>query len=114
MHEASIALSILETVIGQCQREGYTVIENVRIRIGKATNILPDALTFAFNAAKQGTPAAEADLVIEEVPVAGRCSNCGKQTEMTDRFSLKCPACGQVSLHIQTGYEMNILDMEVH
>ncbi|MDA8164546.1 MAG: hydrogenase maturation nickel metallochaperone HypA [Desulfobacteraceae bacterium] len=114
MHEASIAMSILETVIDQCRREGYHAIDSVRVRIGRGANILPDALAFAFDAAKLETPAVQAALIIEEVPLVARCRDCGLESESVDRLSLECPFCKQPSLQIVAGFEMEILDMEVH
>jgi hydrogenase nickel incorporation protein HypA/HybF len=114
MHEASIAVSILDIVVGLCQREGYPAIESVRIRVGKGSNILPEALCFAFSAARKETIAADARLVIEEVGITAICLDCGKETELEDSYSLlACAACSSYSLRILSGYEMEIVDMEV-
>jgi hydrogenase nickel incorporation protein HypA/HybF len=113
MHEASIALSILETVVNLCRREGYQAVESVRIRVGKGSNILPDALSFAFDAAKLETIAGKAELIIEEVPIIASCKDCRRQVEMEGLFVLDCPECGSGSLRIVSGYEMEIVDMEV-
>jgi hydrogenase nickel incorporation protein HypA/HybF len=113
MHETSIAVSILETVVDLCRRDGYAAIESVRIRVGQGANILPEALSFAFDMAKQGTLAAEAVLLIEVVPLAARCDDCGCQMTMENRFSLDCPSCGGSSLRLIGGYDMEIIDMDV-
>ena len=114
MHEASIAMSVLEAVIGQCRQEGYASIESVTLKIGKASGVLPDALMFAFDAAKQGTIAAGAQLIIKEIPLTAICQNCGQQLELEDKFLLECPSCREKSLRIATGYEMEIAEMEVN
>lgn len=115
MHEASIAMSILDTVIGQCRQEGYGVIESVRVQIGAAAGILPDALAFAFDIAKEETIAADAVLIIDLVPLGGICHGCGREFEVNDnsRFVFECPICASSSIKIDRGHEMRIVDMEV-
>ena len=108
-------MSILDTVIGQCRREGYQSIETVRVRIGKAAGILPDALSFAFDCAKAGTIAAGAELVIDHVAVGGSCNDCGREFELSEErwFVFCCPACNSSSIRVEQGDEMQIVDMDV-
>ena len=114
MHEASIAISLIETVSGLCQQEGYNSIEAVRLKVGKAAGILPDALLFAFDVAKAGTIASQARLVIEYIPLGGFCSDCGSQFDSEERYIFACPACGSRAIKITRGDEMQIVDMEVN
>ncbi|OGQ96631.1 MAG: hypothetical protein A2521_08245 [Deltaproteobacteria bacterium RIFOXYD12_FULL_57_12] len=115
MHEASVALSVLDIVIGQCRQAGYGEIEVVRLMIGKGAGILPDALLFAFDIAKRGTIASEAELVIETVAVGGVCRACQRQFETeTAGFVFACPFCSSPSIQIDRGYEMQVVDMEVN
>lgn len=112
MHEASIIMSILDTVTEQCHREGYTRISSIRLRIGKASHILPDSLQFAFEIARGETLASDAELVIETVPLCGTCKSCGHGFEV-DGFAFACPNCQSTDLTIDSGFEMEIVDMEV-
>lgn len=114
MHEASIAISLIETVADLCQKEGYSSIESVRLKVGKAAGILPDALLFAFDVAKAGTPASQAQLIIEYIPLGGFCRECGSQFESGERFIYSCPDCQSSAIKITTGDEMQIVDMEVN
>lgn len=114
MHEASIALSILEIVLKQCRQEGYSSVESVRLEIGTAAGIMPESLRFAFDIAKKGTPADEAELVLNINPVGGICQDCGKNFASEERFVFACPACGSSSLLVNKGREMRIIDMEVN
>lgn len=113
MHEASIVLNILDTIQKQCAQEGYKQINSVRLRIGKAAQILPDALLFAFDAAKQGTIANEAEMIIDMIPLSGKCNACSQRFEVKERFIFNCPACASTGIKIDRGYEMEIVDMEV-
>jgi hydrogenase nickel incorporation protein HypA/HybF len=114
MHEASIAISLLETVSDLCRQEGYNSIESVRLKVGKSAGILPDALLFAFDAVKAGTIAGEAKLIIEYVPLGGFCSDCGVQFESEERYIFACPACNSNAIKITRGDELQIIDMEVN
>jgi hydrogenase nickel incorporation protein HypA/HybF len=114
MHEASIAISLLETVSDLCRQEGYDSIESVRLKVGKAAGILPDALQFAFDVAKVGTIASQAELIIEFIPLGGFCNDCGSQFHSDERFIYSCPACNSSAIKITSGNEMQIIDMEVN
>ena len=113
MHEASLALSILDVVQEKCKEIGSPSLVSIRIRIGKAAGVLPDALQFAFEGAKEGTIAKQAKLIIEVVPIGGICADCKKPFTIDDLpYVLACPACGSSSFEITGGREMDIIDME--
>lgn len=114
MHEASIAISLIETVSDLCQQEGYTTIETVRLKVGRAAGILPDALLFAFDMAKPGTPASGAELIIEYISLGGFCRDCGSEFESEERYIFFCPECRSNAIKITRGDEMQIIDMEVN
>lgn len=114
MHEASIVLSLLDTLANRCEEEGYTSIESVRIKIGMASGIMPEAIVFAFEAAKQDTLARDAELFIEMVPLGGFCSDCRNDFQVSEAYVLTCPLCGSRSFRIEKGYELDISEMEVH
>lgn len=113
MHEASIAISLLETVSEQCLREGYSSIEKVRLKLGKAAGVMPDALLFAFDIVKKDTIACEAELIIDFILLGGHCLDCNARFESAERYIFACPACDSRSIKITRGDEMQIVDMEV-
>lgn len=113
MHEASIILSVVKTVTNQCEREGYAKINSIRLRIGKASHVLPDSLQFAFEAMKINTLAEKAELIIETIPIIAKCGPCGHEFETKNTFVYKCPICESTIFTIIKGYEMEIVDMEV-
>jgi len=114
MHEASIAISLLETVADLCRQEGYNSIESVRLKVGKVAGILPEALLFAFDAAKSDTIANKAELIIEYVALGGFCCDCGSQFDSEERYIYACPACKSSAIKITRGDELQIIDMEVN
>lgn len=113
MHEVSIALSLLEIATEYCKREGYSGIESIKVKVGRASGVLPEALLFAFDAVKIGTIADKASLAIEEIPVSGFCSSCNSDFSVEEAYILFCPRCGDTSFRVETGRELNIQEMEV-
>jgi hydrogenase nickel incorporation protein HypA/HybF len=115
MHEASVALSILDIVASKCQEQGCTTVDSITVRIGKAAGVMPESLQFAFEAARESTPARNAKLVIETVPVGGKCNDCKKEFESPDTsYIVACPLCGSRSFVIDRGREMDIVEIEMN
>jgi hydrogenase nickel incorporation protein HypA/HybF len=114
MHETALALSILDIVVNKCTEAGGRTVDSVRVRIGTAAGVLPEALLFAFDAVKATTVADKATLEIERVPVGGMCSDCKKEFAVEGaQYVFSCPLCGSRSFEITSGREMEILDMEI-
>jgi hydrogenase nickel insertion protein HypA len=116
MHESSIAISILDVAQSKCIGAGYNSIDVVRVRIGKAAGILPEALLFAFDAVKIDSIAKNAKLEIESVPIGGVCQDCKKTFFAAEgsQYVYACPFCGSKSFDITSGREMDIVDLEAH
>jgi len=112
MHELSIALSVLDIVRSAAADAGISRVDTVRLRVGRATGVLPDALRFAFDCSKAGTPAEVAVLEIEEVPIGGRCDACESDFTSPEPYVLACPFCGGASFRVTTGDELAVLDLE--
>lgn len=114
MHEAAIALSILDIVIEKCTEMGGHSIDVVMIRIGKAAGVLPEALSFAFDAVKADTIAGGARLVIEKVPLGGICAACRQGFTVEEAtYVFTCPLCYSNLIEINSGREMEIMEMEI-
>jgi len=115
MHETSIASELLNIAINECSKNGYSKIQTIKVIIGRATGVMPDALLFAFDILKENTSAENAQLIIEEIPVRGVCKDCGKEFESNEPYIVvACPVCGSFSLEITAGKELNITEMEVN
>lgn len=113
MHEVSIAQGLLEIAIDNCTKQGYEGIESIRVKIGKASGIMPDSLLFAFEALKIGTIAEKAVLTIDAIPVSGFCNGCQSNFTVEDAYVISCPKCGNFSFRLETGRELNVYEMEV-
>jgi len=104
MHELSVAESLLEVALENCSNQGFNSVGSIKVLIGKASGVMPDALLFGFNAVKEGTAADQAILEIEE-----ECRSqvtaiiCEKDFTTEDVYVLNCPHCEGVSFTIKTG-----------
>ena len=113
MHEASLVLNILETVAAECRKHGAMEVTRIRLRVGQGSSVVPTALEFAFEAMRRETVAANADLVIEHVPLSGLCDDCGYRFEVGSRMMYQCPACASRKIRIDQGYELQIVDIDI-
>jgi hydrogenase nickel incorporation protein HypA/HybF len=112
MHEAGIAQSILDIVIEAAIKHGAIAVRSVNIVVGRLSAVDNHALTTAFDVAKEGTIAENADLYIENIPIVGKCNECGFECEYGEYF-FQCKKCGSLNVNIIHGEELSIKDIEV-
>src|SRR5689334_2516549 len=93
MHELSIALSILDLVAEGAEPHGGRVAA-VHLRLGPLSGVVPEALVSAFELAREGTSLAEAELVVESVPIIAYCPACAAEVTPPSFPELCCPTCG--------------------
>jgi hydrogenase nickel incorporation protein HypA/HybF len=111
MHELSIAQSLLEIIEEEGKRHGLSRVVRIAVKIGTLSAIVPDALTFSFEAIRAGTIAEGANLDIEVVPAKGYCEECGADFRVESALFL-CPRCGAVASEIISGKELEISQIE--
>ncbi|MCX8030591.1 MAG: hydrogenase maturation nickel metallochaperone HypA [Thermodesulfovibrionales bacterium] len=113
MHELSIAYSLLNLAIEECIKRGFSKIQKIKITISSASNIMPEALLFSFNALKQETIAQESILYIEKIPLSGICQSCNTKITTFKPFIIECPVCHDNSLNLQIPDDLKIDEIEV-
>ena len=109
MHELSIAQSVV--TIASRHAAGRHV-RRVEVEVGHLRQVVPSALEFAFQLVVSGTELEGAELTIENVPAAGRCRDCGRETTL-QAFPLMCGACGGLDLQITAGEELLVAALEL-
>jgi hydrogenase nickel incorporation protein HypA/HybF len=109
MHELSIAHAVVSTVVAALPSPDSRVLQ-VRLRIGELSGLVPAALEFAYDVAAQGTPLADAVLLIERSPIVIDCPACGRQ-ELTTSHVFRCPSCDQPCGNVVGGKELEIIDI---
>lgn len=112
MHEYSIMQSTLDVILAQARAAGASQVHELRLRIGRLSGVVPEALSCAFEVLRTGTPAADARLEIEWTPAVLWCAPCEREFESPE-FLCECPVCGAVSRELRRGREMEVVSMEI-
>jgi hydrogenase nickel incorporation protein HypA/HybF len=111
MHELSIALSILDLAAEEAGRRGGRVVA-VHLKLGPLSGVVGEALRSAYDLAREGTPLAGAELVIDEVPVAAWCPACAAERVVVFP-ELCCPTCGAATPEVVRGRELEVVALEI-
>ncbi|MFL5820320.1 MAG: hydrogenase maturation nickel metallochaperone HypA [Solirubrobacteraceae bacterium] len=109
MHELSIAESVVR--IADRHAAGRAVAR-VELKVGRLRQVVPSALEFAFQLVAEGTAVEGAELVIEDVPAAGVCRDCGAESQLTG-FPFSCTRCGGLELTVIRGEELLVDTLEL-
>jgi hydrogenase nickel incorporation protein HypA/HybF len=108
VHELSITQSVVDAVADHAA--GSRVL-SVRLKVGRLSGVVPDAMRFCFELVTDGTPLAGARLDIDEPAGAAHCAACGSDFTLTD-LVLLCP-CGSADVAVLAGRELMITAVEV-
>jgi hydrogenase nickel incorporation protein HypA/HybF len=108
MHELAITQSVVEAVT---ERTGDDRVCRVRVRIGRLSGVVPDAMRFCFDLVTAGTPLEGAVLEIEEQEGRGRCRSCGEEVVLAD-LVLLC-SCGSADVEVLAGRELAVASVEM-
>lgn len=108
MHELSLTQSIVEVVKDHA---GEAKVTSVRLRVGRLSGVIPQAVQFCFELVTNGTTLQDADLVIDEEPGVGHCGGCDTDFTLTDLI-LVCP-CGSADVDVLSGRALTVVSIEV-
>ena len=109
MHELSIA----EAVVAVVERHARgRRVARVELRVGHLRQVVPSALSFAFELTTHGTVAEGAELVMEHVEAGGRCQACGADTPLPE-LPLVCRECGSIDVEVTRGEELLVDSLEL-
>ena len=111
MHEVAIVNDLFRIIHEVAEKEQIKRIDKVHFSIGKMMQVVPDLFRFAFDSAKEGTIADQADLEIEFLPVKMRCKDCQNEFEVENN-QFRCPACSGTDLDLIQGRELYIKSIE--
>lgn len=113
MHELGIALQIIKIVQKAIPNDaGKARVKRVHLNVGKLSGVVPGSLRFCFGVATRKTRLADAELVINEIPVSAKCRGCGHEWT-TDDFVFNCPACGSGGPEMLSGRELGVEFVEL-
>lgn len=113
MHELAIAGSIVEAVEARAIECDAARVKSVRLKIGEASGIVADSLTFSFELLVAEIPALTgAHLLIDRVPHRAHCRHCDTEFAVVN-YVAQCPTCQEWSAEIVSGTELMIVEMEI-
>ena len=112
MHEMSIVAGVLDAVVPSAQQAGAERVLAITLKIGDMTEVVDEALEFAFEALTEGSICEGAELVVNKVHPRSVCFECGTEFDH-DRFHRKCPNCDSYETQLVAGREMEIESIEV-
>jgi hydrogenase nickel incorporation protein HypA/HybF len=114
MHELGIALNILEIAENAARQDGASTIRAIGVRVGAFSGVVPDALEFAFQAARTGTLAEHPRLEITVAPMVAHCAGCNLDFFVDNPHGVaRCPVCLKPVPGVQHGEELTVTHLEV-
>jgi len=112
MHEMSIVSGVLDAVNATATQAGAMRVLSISLSIGDMTQVVDEALEFAFEALTEGTICEGAQLVVNRVHPRSVCLECEAEFEH-DQFHRSCPECGSYATQVVAGRELQIDSIEV-
>ena len=113
MHELSIVASIVDTVTESLSAYPGARVKEVRLRVGALASVIEDSLQFCYGIATEGTKLEGSTLVVQVLPVMGRCEACAADVEIESLQSFRCSRCGGPISDVKQGRELEIESIEI-
>ena len=107
MHELSVAQEILNIVHQYIPNPEPGAVRAVRVKIGRMSNVLPDSLSFCYDALVSKTSLEGSKLELIQLPLKIICESCGKQSEIYEPV-FACPVCENYHVKIISGTELQV------
>ena len=113
MHELSIALNMVDIAAETVRKNGGGRVAALYMKLGMLSGVAKDALLFSWQLACADTALEGSRLVIEEIPVVGRCPVCEADGKLDSINKLVCPTCNSSISRIVKGMELEITALEI-
>ena len=113
MHELSLMQGVLDSIKPVALENGATAVTCITLDIGEMTQVVEEAMQFAFDALTEGEELFDgAELVMNFIPCRSKCFECGAEFSH-DRYHMKCPECASGHTIVVSGKEMHIASIEI-
>ena len=112
MHELSICQGLMTQVRKVAAENDAKSVTLIRLLVGGLSGVEPPLLARAFEIARAGTVAENAELEIEEGPVVVKCKECGASSAVPVN-RLICQYCGEWRVSVTEGEEPLLLRVEI-
>lgn len=113
MHELPITESIVRIAVEEAEKHNIKKINEIRLKIGELTGLVPECIQQYFDFASKGTVAEGAQIIIAKIPITMKCTACGYIGETNNFTNNKCPICNSIDMKLASGNEFYIDSMEV-
>lgn len=113
MHEMSLVQSILDIVKEYAAQKNFSKVLSITLSFGKASTVVPAALTFAFEVLSEDTIAHGAELKFDIKPVFIYCMTCSRDITVNS-YEAVCPLCNGHEVLLSGGTEeLKLVEMDV-
>jgi hydrogenase nickel incorporation protein HypA/HybF len=100
-------------VLNTAEQNDIAKVLRINIRAGQMRAIVPEQLQFCFEILSKESPVMEgAELVIETLPVKGKCKGCMHEFPVED-YTFVCPECQHEDIDVLQGMELLVSNIEV-
>lgn len=113
MHELGLTQGILDIAIEHADKNNAARILQVNVKIGRMMAVVDDSMQFFFTYLSNDTIANGAELVIDHLPIAIECLDCGAKNEVDEFEVHTCPKCGGLAVKLVSGKEFYVDSIEV-
>ena len=111
MHELAVCQALIAELDAHAEAHEPARIASVTVQIGPLSGVVPDLLKRAYELAREGTVAAEAALIVEDMSVRVYCSICDLETVAMPN-NLVCGRCGNWCTRLRSGDELVLRAIE--
>jgi len=112
MHELALARALVELASARARAAGVQRVTRLHCRIGSLRQLEGGLLRAAFEAAREQTPCARADLLVEQCPLRAGCPSCGRVFAV-EQWHWMCPDCGVEGESLDGGDELELVSIDV-
>ncbi|MDV3237719.1 MAG: hydrogenase maturation nickel metallochaperone HypA [Gammaproteobacteria bacterium] len=112
MHELSVCQALVRQLRDIAREQRAARITRVVVQIGPLSGVEPELLRHAYPVASAGSPAADAALILEALPIRIHCESCGADSDAAAN-RLLCGACGDYRTRLISGDELLLASVEL-
>jgi len=86
-------------------------INKINLKVGDMVGVDDKTLKACFEVFAESTPAEDAELEIEHIPLRGKCGNCEMEFLLSN-YRFQCPYCTESAIKIISGKGLYIESIE--
>ncbi len=112
MHELAICQALMNQVESIAAERNARSVVSIVVGMGPLSGVEAQLLKHAYPVASAGTIAEGARLVVENLPVRIKCTQCGHESDALPN-KLVCKACGDWRTTLISGDELILMRVEL-